>query len=159
MIRIRTATANDLTAIQKLNHELFVSDNRFYGDLNTNWPHEDAGLDYFTRSIAEADRYINFVAVDDKHGIVGYLNGFIHKPNPAMQGVRSEISNMCVSQEFRSQNIGSLLINEFKTWSKQKGVDIMLVTAFAANQGAVGFYQKNGFQPYELTQWQKLSND
>lgn len=156
MISIRRAELSDLKKIQDLNHELFRHDNAYYHDLNLDWPYETDGEAYFRKCITEHDRLISLVAEQDEK-IIGYLNGCIQKPYAAVQGIRAEIENMCVADSFRSHGIGTQLIDEFKKWAKTKKADYLFVGAYAKNTRAIAFYQNNGFEPYELRQWQKLS--
>ena len=142
VITIRRASIEEIPAIQTLNHELFKSDNIFYGDLNINWPYEEEGEAYFRRCVSETERFVSFVAIREDE-IIGYMNGHIRKDNPAMRDIRAEISNMYVSKKHRSAGAGSLLIDEFKRWARQKNAKYLLVGAFAANERAINFYQKN----------------
>ena len=143
---IRNATLEDLSTIQELNHDLFLSDNEWNGDLDCDWPYSEEGEKYFREAI-ESERYISIVAeVDDK--IVGYLNGFIRKPNGAYLGKRAEIDNMCVTEIVRGKGVGTALVDGFKKWAKSNDVERIMVEAFSANEKAVAFYQKSGLRMY-----------
>jgi len=145
-MQIRNATTDDLSVIQRLNHELFLSDNAWNGDLDCDWPYNEEGEKYFREAI-ESERYISVVAeIDGK--VIGYLNGFIRKPNGAYLGKRAEIDNMCVTEMVRGHGIGTALINEFKKWAKNNDVERIMVEAFSANEKAIAFYQKNGLSTY-----------
>ncbi len=145
---IRRATLADLQVIQDLNHELFVSDNALHGDMNVNWPYESTGESYFKACIVDEDKLS--VLAEDNGKIVGYLNGVIKKPHSAYIGIRAELDNMCVTKDYRSQGIGTTLINEFKQWAKRNRVDKITVAATAQNTKAIRFYLQNGFGEYEL---------
>ena len=47
--------------------------------------------------------------------------------------------------------IGSKLINEFKNYCKNIGIENIKVTAYSENKQAINFYMKNGFQDYNTT--------
>jgi len=153
---IRIATLSDLSVIQDLNHDLFINDNKFYNDLELQWPSTPAGESYFNKCLTDADNYVVYVYEKDQQ-IAGYLCGRICQKHAAYKGLRAEIDNMYVTEACRSAGIGSQLIQSFKNWAREKNVNILVVTSFAANTKAAAFYSKNGFEPYSLTQWQKIS--
>jgi GNAT superfamily N-acetyltransferase len=43
------------------------------------------------------------------------------------------------------------LVEAFLEWVSQRGVERVSVTAYAANEGAVAFYQRLGFRPRNIT--------
>lgn len=143
---IRIATLDDIPAIQKLNHDLFLSDNEFNQDLDLNWPNTEEGVQYYTEAV-NSERFLSIVA-EENGKVIGYLNGYIRKPSTIYKGVRAELDNMCVSEAARSKGIGSALIDEFKKWAKEKGAERLMVEAFSKNERALVFYAKNGFEPY-----------
>lgn len=143
---IRLATQDDVPTIQRLNHDLFLSDNEWNHDLNLGWPFSIEGEKYF-REAVDSERYLSVVAEVDGV-IVGYLNGFIKMPSTAYLGKRAEIDNMCVDKSTRSMGVGSALVGEFKEWAKSRGAERYIVEAFSGNERALQFYAKNGFEPY-----------
>jgi GNAT superfamily N-acetyltransferase len=145
---IRKAKAEDLRAVQDLNHALFESDSSSDDTLNLNWPYED-GEEYFRRMIAGETGVCYVAEVNDE--IVGYLAGSIKLEQPSYSTVRrSELENMFVKEEFRSQGIGEKLAKTFLQWSKSSGVAKSFVQAYAPNQRAIAFYQRAGFAPYSV---------
>ncbi len=147
----------DLQIIQKLNHDLFISDSSSDPELNLNWPLEKDGEDYFRRMINE-EIGICFVA-EDGNEVIGYLAGCIStRTNSARPVKRSEVENMLVREDYRSKGIGSNLIRIFLKWSKEKGVDKAFVIAYAPNDKAIKFYERNNFHPYSIELEQDLSD-
>lgn len=145
-LTVRSAFIGDVPTIQKLNHDLFVSDNEHNHDLNCDWPYSEEGEKYF-REAVESEKYLSVVAEIDGM-VVGYLNGFLKAPSTIYLGVRAEIDNMCVDASIRHKGVGTALINEFKKWAKERGVERLMVEAFSGNDEAIEFYKKNGFIPY-----------
>ena len=145
-MNIRTATIQDLTVIQELNHELFLTDNR-HNDLYTEWPYSEVGEQYFRQCIEDSNTLLSLVA-EDKNEVIGYLNARIQARNSAYLGRRAEIENMYVRDEFRSKGIGKLLVEGFKEWAKKKGAARLMVEAFTGNHGAIKFYKNQGFSDY-----------
>lgn len=145
---IRKATINDLNSIQELNNSLFDLElNNFDDTLKQGWPFEKEGQDYFEDMIKNE---IVFVAeVEEK--IVGYLAGSICEQISYITETFAELDNMCINEEYRRFGIGTLLINEFKKYCKEKNIQNIKVTASAKNSRAIRFYMKNGFENYNIT--------
>ena len=147
-INIRIATLKDLTSIQKLNDSLFdLECNNFDDTLRREWAFEKDGKEYFEYMIKNE---IVFVAqVEEK--IVGYLAGSICKKLSYIKETFAELDNMYIEDKYRGLSIGSLLINEFKKYSKEKNIQNIKVTASSKNIKAIKFYMKNGFEDYNVT--------
>lgn len=143
---IRKATQEDVPTIQKLNYELFLSDNQWNHDLGCDWPFSEEGEKYF-RDCVEQERFLSIVAeINGK--VVGYLNGSIKHPSNIYLGKRAELDNIYVDEAVREKGVGTALVNEFKKWAKNNGAERLMVEAFSGNEQAVEFYKKSGFEPY-----------
>ena len=46
--------------------------------------------------------------------------------------------------------VGAALVAEFFEWARARGAQRAAVTAYAANDRAIAFYARNGFQPRSL---------
>lgn len=143
---IRLATQQDVPAIQKLNHDLFLSDNEHNHDLDCDWPYSVEGEKYFREAVTD-EKYLSIVAEIDGV-VVGYLNGYVKAPSTIYLGKRAEIDNMCVEERVRHKGVGRALIDEFKKWAKERGVERLIVEAFSGNSSAIEFYKQNDFSPY-----------
>jgi len=145
---IRKATINDLNSIQELNNSLFDLElNNFDDTLKQGWPFEEDGKEYFEDMI---NNEIVFVAqIEEK--IVGYLAGSICEQISYITETFAELDNMCINEQYRRFGIGTLLINEFKKYCKEKNIQNIKVTASAKNSRAIQFYMKNGFEDYNVT--------
>ena len=147
-ILIRKANLEDLNAIQKLNNNLFELEfNNFDDTLKVGWPFEKEGKEYFENLL---NSEIVFVAeVEEK--IVGYLAGSICEEVSYITETFAELDNMCIDDEYRRFGIGTLLMDEFKKYCKEKNMQNIKVTASAKNSRAIQFYMKNGFEDYNIT--------
>lgn len=157
MITIRMVEASDFAAIQKLNHALFVSDAKHDPELDPEWAFSETG-EKFYRKIAEGqDGTVGFVAEDDGT-VIGYISGSLKKPEgmPYRKVVEAELDTILVSEAFRNQGIGERLVDELTKWCKQQGAQVMLVKAYTKNSGALGFYERKGFEPYVTELQRKL---
>jgi len=146
---IRKAEMNDLKAIQDLNYKLFLWDYDRDPSLNIDWPYEEPGESYFKRRIS-GEHGVCFIAEQGNH-IVGYVAGSVKKEiDPTEKILRSELENIYIEEDSRSTGIGKLLTEELVGWCKEKGARSLLVSAYYYNEGAVGFYEHNGFKPFAL---------
>lgn len=145
---IRKAVLEDLISIQKLNDNLFdLEFNNFDDTLKREWALEKEGQEYFEDMIKNE---IVFVAqIEDK--IVGYLAGNICEKISYITETFAELDNMCIDDEYRRFGIGTLLMDEFKKYCKEKNMQNIKVTASAKNSRAIQFYMKNGFEDYNVT--------
>lgn len=144
---IRRARPEDLRHVQELNHELFLSDNSHYNDLNVEWPFSEEGEEYFRRRI-EGDNGV--CAVAEQNGrLIGYLaGGWSHLNFSAYTGKRAELENMCVSEGSRGKGVGEQLAKVFYDWCKSNGANYVMVDAFSPNIRAIKFYERVGFTSY-----------
>lgn len=60
---------------------------------------------------------------------------------------RGEIDSMFVEEPFRGRGIGSELVRQALAWLASAGASSNMVTVAHANEQALAFYQRFGFQP------------
>ena len=61
------------------------------------------------------------------------------------------LESMRVAPDPRSAGVGSLLIQHFFAWARERGARQASVTAYAANHAAQRFYERHGFAPASIT--------
>lgn len=153
-IVIRKAILKDLEEVQKLNYKLFDFEYKnFDSTLNMNWTFSEIGENYFKKVIENGTVW---VAVD-KDKVIGYLAGSMKNSNCIVKTV-AELDNFYIEEEYRRQGIGRILVNEYKSYCKSKGIDTIDVTTNAKNKNARSFYEANGFDDeYEITYKMKIN--
>ena len=124
----------------------------FDSALDVQWPNGEDGVSYFTNMLTHEMVYI---ALCDGE-IVGYLAGSIHIQHSYVTKSLAEVDNMFILEEYRKYGIGTKLVNQFKAYCLQNGVEELKVTASFKNISAIDFYKKNGFQEFEITFKQSL---
>lgn len=148
-IHFRTAAESDVETIVSLNHALFQEDaGQRDPFMNLDWSLEN-GHEYF-ESLLHSEETLCLIA--EEHGrAVGYLIGYLRKPNSLRPVKLAELESMFVLAQYRNMGIGAELVSQFKQWCRSKGAERMSVTAYAANEGAIAFYQSHGFEARNVT--------
>ncbi len=148
MIHIRLATPNDVNLIQNLNDEVFVDNKKYLPDLDMNWAKGEHGLKYFTELLSDT-KSLCLIAEDDGKAI-GYLAA---SPKEFTYRTMSyvELENMGVTPEYRSQGVGSQLLERYLQWAREQGYEKAFVNAFAKNESALAFYRKHGFSDIDIS--------
>jgi GNAT superfamily N-acetyltransferase len=117
--------------------------------MDTGWPAR-AGHAYYTELIGD-EKALCLLAYTE-HGAAGHLIGKVSGPSDVRPGETiGVLESLRVAEHSRRTGAGSALVAEFGKWARSKNVAEVRVTAFAANHGAVDFYRRNGFEPFELT--------
>lgn len=150
---IKEATIDDLQTIQELNNELFKLEKANYDTtLVVDWPLTINGKNYFSDLIN--NHYVIMAILKDE--VVGYLAGSINEQGAYEEIQYGEVNNMFVKDSCRGYGVGKALVNKFKMYCKNKGIDNLIVTASAKNSNAINFYKKNGFEDFNITLTMKI---
>jgi GNAT superfamily N-acetyltransferase len=143
-IQIRAAAAADVEGFVASSAGLFAEDAGTYDDtLDLDWPRRH-GAQRFLDGLHDPYRLV-LVAVDPPGAVVGHLVGRFSDPT-AMRPVRvATLLSLYVFERHRRGGVGARLVYEFRVWARLQGSDRMEVTAYAKNDGALRFYQRQGF--------------
>ncbi|MBB4917991.1 GNAT family N-acetyltransferase [Streptosporangium saharense] len=140
---VRPATAADLDGVVACSSALFAEDaGRRDPSLDVNWPREH-GPAHFTAALGDPARLV--MVADDGGRIVGHMTGSISGPTSMRPVPVATLGSIYVQPAYRGQKIGSRLVAEFRTWAGGGGAQYAGVTAYAGNEAAIRFYQRNGF--------------
>ncbi|WP_163512959.1 GNAT family N-acetyltransferase [Fodinicola acaciae] len=144
-VLVRLATDADIDGLVASSTRLFAEDGGTRDPLtDTTWP-ANHGAKAFANSIASDDNLV-VVAVHDDN-IVGHLTGVLDEGSQSRPGKIATLRSMYVRPEHRGGGVGARLVAEFRKWAGDVGADRMTVTAYATNEGAQRFYQRQGFTP------------
>ena len=83
---------------------------------------------------------IGYLAMDDGMPC-GIAAGFLDEKDPT----RAQLVSMWVAPAYRRTGIGSLLIAAIQAWARRREVRRLELMVTSCNQGAIEFYQRNGF--------------
>jgi len=150
---IKTATLDDVAAIQALNKKLFEYEieKGFSENLDSNWSLSEEGKKEIEERITSKENSCGFVfKIDDQ--IVGYLIGRIMEEETGRAESRyADLEHMLVDSKFRGRRVGENLVKEFTNWARSKGLKIIKTNVSYKNEQAIGFYKKMGLNPADVT--------
>lgn len=66
------------------------------------------------------------------------------------------VSDLYVVETHRRRGIAGLLVAAAKTAMRERGCRRLCLSVKATNAAALGFYEADGFRPYELSMWKRL---
>ncbi|GIH77376.1 hypothetical protein Plo01_38050 [Planobispora longispora] len=140
---VRRAQARDLDGVVACSAALFAEDAGARDPaLNVNWPRE-YGAAKFAEAVDDPGRLV--LVADDGERIIGHLTGSVSGPTPMRPVVVATLGSIYVRPPYRGQKIGARLVEEFRAWARGHGAQYAGVTAYAGNEGASRFFERNGF--------------
>jgi GNAT superfamily N-acetyltransferase len=148
-VEIRRAKPADVNGVVETSAALFAEDGAARDHLrDPAWPRKH-GAAWVTELSANPDALL-LVAVS-KGRVRGHLVGLFSPASPMWSGARVELVSMYVAPELRGQGVGSRLVQHFTDWARERGATRAHVTAYAANEGAMRFYRRQGYLPLSTT--------
>ncbi len=99
---------------------------------------------FYARTI-RSRRSIMLVAEEDDI-IIGFLFGSIASRPPVFKIQKHAfIGDLLVTKNFRRRGIGKILVDEFESWAKGKGVKFMTLAVYPENEAGMAFWKEMGF--------------
>lgn len=95
--------------------------------------------------INDIDNENNILLVANQNEtVLGFLYGYIEKANNNIQEV-AHLGYIYVEKEYRNNKLATMLIDEFISQIKNKGIEFIEVKCFKNNEIANSLYTKYGF--------------
>lgn len=88
--------------------------------------------------------------------IIGVVNNEKENSYDFKAPKRERITELIVSQKYRTSGIGQILLNKMEEYLKNIGCKAILIECFAYNSNALKFYQKNGYFNRAIEMTKKL---
>ncbi len=143
---IRSATTADIPSLVASSAALFAEDAGTRDPtMNIDWPKQH-GAQQFTENVDDPDRLVLVAEADGS--VVGYLTGLLGEPTTKRPVRVATLGSLYVHPSQRGSQIGTRLVERFRSWARDKGADRLAVTAYASNESAIRFYQRQGFTPH-----------
>lgn len=150
-IKIEFAKESDLEDLQKLNHILFIKEQKEYDStFDLDWTFWEIWTVYFKDSIIRENSCA--LVAKDQNQIVWYLVwGITEKSSYRKINSQAELENMLILESYRGLGIWYKLVKDFFKWARSKWVERIQVTASADNIDWIKFYRKMWFKDYDIT--------
>jgi ribosomal protein S18 acetylase RimI-like enzyme len=141
-IKIRTAKKNDIPLVLGLLYE-----------LGRPKPEKDSDLDLFRnlvkKQIADSDKTI-LIAEKNDVNVVGLVS-IVFLPRLNQIGHELYIPELIVTEKYRNQGIGTMLINACVSLAKQKGCKKLRLESGNKRRESHKFYEDLGFESKSLS--------
>jgi len=152
---IRIAEASDLQKIQELNVQIFDVEIELSNPAgwNSNFPYEEAGINYINNAINEREGYSAFVYLRDNE-VIAYMILFLVPLEDTKHRIGVQVAQLhtfCVDKNHRGKGVGQEMMVFFKNWAKEKNATHLKVVAMAQNIRARKIYEEFGFKEFEVT--------
>ena len=112
------------------------------------------------RNILAAHRVDDGLLVARLEGsIVGFVSVSLERGSLELDATRGLLSNIYVVPEYRGRDIGSALLRAAERSLADRGVDVVVLEAMAANDRARRFYERHGYDVYRVGMERELEDD
>lgn len=155
-IEIKKAVKEDKAAFVELSIELTKFNKRqhdkYYNDFNEVLDVRRIRCENKFEEIDKKSNMLILMAYSGKKA-VGYTKSYIID-----QKLRVGYCNeLYIKKEARGLGIGKKLLDESLKWMKQKKAVRAMMSVYLWNDGAKGFYEKEGFEAYAVSYEKKIS--
>ncbi len=148
-VTVRRATLSDLDAVRRLDRELIRHDRRFDATLIPDWTDSAAAHQWLRERITGRDGIV--LIAQEGPSAVGYLvGGRCEAEEYRRTAPMAEVECMFVAPSQRGRGIGERMMRQFLRWCADRGIGRLRVVACAESEGAIAFYRRMGFKPYDL---------
>lgn len=147
---IRRAGVGDIDALLTISSGLWAEDAGTHDPevMNTDWPKQH-GRASFEALVGEPDRVGLLAEIGGD--LAGGLMGSLPELTPFVRLREARLNSLWVLPDHRGAGVGGLLVDAFLDWARERGAPYAVVTAFAANPGAVHLYERHGFGSHTVT--------
>jgi aminoglycoside 3-N-acetyltransferase I len=159
MIEIRKLTESDhLEDLIKLSREFFNEYERYHDSFFKIGILKDSDItNYFLKMIKSNDHVVYVTIIDGK--IIAYITCYIINQSVYWKVKRvGQISGLMVKKPCRGMGIAKRLLKKANQFFKERGVDYFTVYTAIANEEAIEFYRRRGFEKLGLTMIAEVDN-
>lgn len=146
MVSIREAEAEELEALQGLSVKLSEKEEgEFDSTIDPSWNTSSEAADWFRERIENDFSLV----VEDDGELVGYAVGTLRGSEDYRDDLLiAELESMYLEKDYRSDGLGSELMERFEEWALSQEADRIRTEVTAQNSKGIEFYRKNGLQGY-----------
>ncbi|MFC0626765.1 GNAT family N-acetyltransferase [Kribbella deserti] len=144
MPTVRVVTERDVDQLVESVTNLFRDDAGQFDPLtDTSWPQREGHARY-SALVSDPD-WLLLLAYDDGGRLIGHLVGRVNEPGSTRPHRSAVLESIYIWADIRSQGVGALLTTRFLDWAREQNAVFASVSAYAANEKAQRFYQRQGF--------------
>jgi GNAT superfamily N-acetyltransferase len=148
-ITVNAAKHNDIGPLVASVAALFCEDGGRHDSLmDLDWPARE-GAAYYSALLNDETCLV--VLARDGGQVIGHLIGKLTGPGSLLTARTAVLESMRVAPRARRAGVGSLLVQHFFAWARDREAQEASVTAYAANDTAQRFYERHGFAPKSVT--------
>lgn len=145
MTEIRKAVPADIEGLVACSTGLFAEDAGTRDPtLSQDWPRLHAA-DSYRAHLGDGSKLV--LVADAGGAVVGHLTGSLGEASDIRPIRVATLVSMYVMPPHRNEGVGARLVAAFREWAASAAADRLAVSAYAANEGAIRFYQRHGFAP------------
>ncbi|MFL5750625.1 MAG: GNAT family N-acetyltransferase [Chloroflexota bacterium] len=150
-VTIRPVTLDDLDVLL----DIYLDTARHHAAIDPEVfqvPDPDAVVDRLRRRIEGRGEFGEYVAAMIGDVMVGSASVDVaDQPSPGnmARAVTTAEFGVSVVEGWRGHGIGRALIDPLEGWARDHGIDRMVLTVSAANEGAIRLYQELGYREYD----------
>lgn len=150
-IRVRAAEPDDVPVIVGLSDALFGEDAGSRDpQADLEWAKRE-GRAYFADLVADRTAACWLAESAESGDAAGYLAARLEEGSSPRPVRVATLESMYVRKGFRGRGIGATMVGHFLSWARERGAERASVTAYAANEGAIRFYRREGFLPRSVS--------
>jgi len=147
---LRIANNEDIDDIYNLNTELFIVLNELKGEIYN----PIAFPRVFISSMINSS-YSDYILIEDDDKIVGYAlieerKSPYDEYDSFVEDHYAFIYELVVLPEYRIKGYGRKLMEEAQKWAKSRKLTSIELNVLSNNHSAKAFYERNGFEEYQV---------
>ncbi len=145
-IKIRNASIDDAIVANKFLTKLIVDEKQYDKNINNN-----CIIETLYENIINNNNNCVLIAQLDDGTAIGYLYGYLLDGGDAYIKPVTQLEAMFVDETHRGSKVGSMLVDQFKEWSLEKGAKFIELKVCNKNNVAIRLYEKQGFKNIKST--------
>lgn len=148
-VTVKAAGRDDIDAVVESVAGLFREDaGRNDRTVNVDWPALEGAANY-AGLLGDEDCLLAVARDGDR--VVGHLVGKLSRPDSYRRECIAVLESIRVQPEHRDAGVGTVLVQHFLEWARDREAAQASVSAYAANGAAQRFYARHGFAPMTTT--------
>lgn len=156
-IQVRSATADDLDALIRLNGQI----QKLHADL---YPEEfsenrsPGKVSKFFQKLIKSEEQILFVA-EYENTVSGYIWCEIFQKRRTLFSASKNylyVQHICVDNTLKRNGIGAALFREMEYSATENGISEIKLDTWSLNESAQAFFKTSGFEAYRINMKKKL---